>query len=157
MRAYTIIGLGNPGKKYINTRHNVGFMIVDVLEKEDLKELALAKTETFMNLSGSAVKKLMKKRGLRPDNLILVHDDIDIPLGEFKIQKGKSSAGHKGVQSIINELGTKDFYRARIGVCPKRGKPENVEKFVLQNFTREEKEIIKKLIDKMPEEIRKMV
>lgn len=138
-----IIGLGNPGKKYEHTRHNIGHMIIDQLKKNELGDLIIAKTETFMNFSGQAVGSLTKNYKLQTKNLIVVHDDIDIPLGEFKIQKGRGAAGHKGVQSIINELKTNDFWRIRIGICPKRGKPENVEKFVLQKFTKEERKILK--------------
>ena len=149
-----IVGLGNPGKKYEKTRHNVGHMVVAQLETLRLASLAqgretdfiLAKTDTFMNLSGKAVKKLTKSYKLKAERLMIVHDDIDIPVGAFKIQKGRGAAGHKGVQSIINELKTKDFWRARIGICPKKGKPENVEKFVLQNFTKEEEKILKEVI-----------
>ena len=152
-----IIGLGNPGEKYKNTRHNVGFMVVDELEKNNPKGFILEKTGVFMNLSGRIVKKLVRNRRLQAKNLIIIHDDIDIPVGEFKIQKDRGAAGHKGVQSIINELATKDFWRVRIGVCPQRGKPENVQKFVLQNFTKDEKEIIKGLTDKIAEEIERKV
>lgn len=143
-----IIGLGNPGKKYESTRHNVGYMIIDQLKKKKLDNFILEKTDAFMNLSGPAVKKLTKRYSLNANELIVIHDDIDIPIGEFKIQKGRGAAGHKGVQSIISELKTKDFWRLRIGICPQKGKPENVEKFVLQNFTKEEKEIIKEIIEK---------
>lgn len=142
-----IVGLGNPGEKYKNTRHNVGFMVLDQLEKEKPEGFILAKPNTFMNLSGPAVKKLTKRYSLNADELIVIHDDIDIPIGEFKIQKGRGAAGHKGVQSIIDALKTKDFWRLRIGICPQKGKPENVEKFVLQNFTKEEKEILKKIME----------
>ena len=141
-----IIGLGNPGKKYEGTRHNVGYMIIDQLKKEELGDFILAKTDTFMNLSGQAVKKLTKNYKLKTKNLIVIHDDIDIPIGESKMQKGRGAAGHKGVQSVIDALGTNDFWRTRIGICPKTGKPENVEKFVLQKFTKEELEILERVI-----------
>ncbi|MBI2450130.1 MAG: peptidyl-tRNA hydrolase [Candidatus Nealsonbacteria bacterium] len=145
-----IVGLGNPGKKYKNTRHNVGHMVIDELEKENLDGFTLAKTDAFMNESGMAVKKLTKNYKLKTINLVIVHDDIDLPLGEFKIQKGRGAAGHKGVQSVINELKTKDFWRVRIGICPKGGKPANVEKFVLQNFTKEEQKILTGIISEIP-------
>lgn len=162
-----IIGLGNPGKKYENTRHNVGHMVVDQLKKEELNNFILAKTDTFMNESGKFIKSYIRlnypmvelKRMY--DNLLVIHDDIDITLGEFKIQKGRGAAGHKGVQSIVNELGTKDFWRVRVGVCPKNlpagrqgGKPKNVEKFVLQNFTKEEQKILKEAIKKVIQQIK---
>jgi PTH1 family peptidyl-tRNA hydrolase len=144
-----VVGLGNPGKKYHGTRHNVGFVIIDELTKEKPAEgFVLAKPKTFMNRSGVAVKTLVRKYKLKIENLIVIHDDIDLPLGEFKIQKGRGAAGHKGVQSIINELGTKDFWRVRIGICPKEGKPQNVEKFILQKFTKEEEKTIKETIKK---------
>lgn len=158
-----IIGLGNPDKKYAKTRHNAGYMAIDQLEKEKPADFISAKTETPMNLSGKSVKKIIENcklldpagtpRRVAIENLIVIHDDIDIPFGEFKIQKGRGAAGHKGVQSIIDELKTKDFWRIRIGVCPKRGKPENVEKFVLQKFSREELKILKEVIEKIIQEL----
>src|SRR4030042_2826067 len=95
------VGLGNPGKKYQNTRHNVGSMIVEGLEKEKLSDFVLAEPKTFMNESGGAVKRLIKKYRLNngaiklASSLLIIHDDIDIPLGQFKIQKGRGAAGHK--------------------------------------------------------------
>ena len=148
-----IVGLGNPGKKYKNTRHNVGFKAIDELKKQKLEGAVLAKPKTFMNQSGRAVREMIRNLKLEIRNLIVVHDDIDLPLGKFKIQKSRGAAGHKGVQSIINELKTKDFWRIRIGICPKTGKPKNVEKFVLQKFTREEEKTIKEVIKKATSEV----
>ena len=156
-----IVGLGNPGKEYEKTRHNVGFMVLDEFQKEhDFPDFSpskkhsslvsegilgstkvlLAKPQTFMNNSGKAVQSLLPKRGLgfpKPrlgNTLVVVHDDIDIPLGKVKVSKGSGSAGHKGVDSIIQSLGTKDFTRIRVGIQPATGKPENVEEFVLMPF-----------------------
>jgi len=148
-----IVGLGNPGKKFQNTRHNVGFKVIDELKKEKPEGVVLAKPKTFMNQSGKAVRKLMSKIKCQMSNLWVIHDDIDIPIGKFKISFGRGSAGHKGVQSIIDELGTKDFWRLRIGICPKTGKPKNVEKFVLQKFTKKEEKTIKEVIKKVIPEI----
>lgn len=142
-----IVGLGNPGKKYEKTRHNVGFRVVDELAKQKTREFIIAKPQTFMNNSGKAIKALLNFYKTEPENLWVIHDDIDLPLGKFKISKGRGSAGHKGVQSIINELKTKDFWRVRIGICPKAGKPKEVEKFVLQNFTKQEEKTIKEVIE----------
>ena len=142
-----IVGLGNLGKKYQNTRHNIGFRVIDALTKTKRRGFMLAKPQTFMNNSGKAVKTLVKFYKIKPENLWIIHDDIDLPLGKIKIAKGRGSAGHKGVQSIINELKTKDFNRLRIGICPKTGKPKNVEKFVLQNFTKEEEKIEKEVVE----------
>ena len=114
-----IVGLGNPGKKYQKTRHNVGFRVIDQLGFLSLKEVILVKPKTFMNLSGKSVKNLLKTYHLKPSNLIVIHDDTDLPLGKIKISKNRGAAGHKGVESIIKEMGTKNFVRLRVGVKPK--------------------------------------
>ena len=145
---FLIVGLGNPGKKYESTRHNVGVMVINELEFLNLKEVVLVKPQTFMNSSGKAIKKRLKELNLRPENLMVVHDDIDIPLGELRISKNRGAAGHKGVESIIKELGTKNFVRFRVGICPKFGKPKNPEKFVLQKFNKDEEKIIKQTVQK---------
>jgi peptidyl-tRNA hydrolase, PTH1 family len=152
-----IVGLGNPGPKYQNTRHNIGSRIIDELESLSLPNVILAKPATFMNESGKAVKRLTKNYKLKTGDLIVVHDDIDLALGTIKIAKNRGSAGHKGVESIIKELGTKDFNRIRIGICPGAGKPENVERFVLQNFTKQEEKTLKEVIKKIILEIRKLL
>ncbi len=162
-----IIGLGNPGNKYKETYHNAGFLAIDEFkEKNEFPEfklsekyealisekesIVLAKPQTFMNESGKSVKKLLKNRGDLKD-LIVVHDDIDLKAGEIKISKNRSSGGHKGVESIIREIGTEDFLRIRIGILPESGKPEAVEKFVLQNFKKEEKETLRQALQKTTE------
>ena len=127
-----IVGLGNPGSKYEATRHNFGFAALDLLvgvrrslgeggweTKHDslfikLDDIILAKPQVFMNNSGQAVKEILKFYPAA--ELVVVHDDLDLPLGSIKIQKNVSGAGHNGVQSIIDELGTKDFIRIRLGV-----------------------------------------
>ena len=144
-----IVGLGNPGKKYKKTRHNVGWRVIDVLKKSldsaQDKDIILLKPQTYMNKSGKEVKSLITKYKIPISNLWVIHDDIDLPLGTIRISKNIGSAGHKGVQSIIDELRTKNFSRIRIGILPKAGKPKNVEKFVLEKFTKEEKKIVKKV------------
>jgi peptidyl-tRNA hydrolase, PTH1 family len=151
-----IVGLGNPGLKYKKTRHNIGFIVIDELEKNiSDKDIILLKPDTFMNNSGKAVKKIFKNLPLNSQDLIIVHDDIDLPFGTIKVSKNSSSAGHKGVQSIIDEIGTKDFIRIRIGIKPTH--KTDTEKFVLKKFTRQEKKqlkkIVKKAIEKIQEEI----
>jgi len=144
-----IVGLGNPGKKYKKTRHNVGFMVIDALKKKiSGKNIVLLKPQTFMNNSGKTVKRIIRNLKLEIRNLVVIHDDIDLPLGTIRVSKNVGSAGHKGVQSIIDELGTKNFTRIRIGIQPKTGKPKEVEKFVLEKFTKEEKKIVKETIKK---------
>ena len=168
-----IVGLGNPGKKYQLTRHNIGFRVVDAFFKKNRdvyffsnfrlekkfqavisagkfndKKIILAKPQTFVNLSGKAVKKLISNFQFPISNLLVIHDDIDLPLRKIRISKGRGAAGHKGVESIINELRTKNFVRFRIGIIPKSGKPKNPEKFVLQKFNKEEEKIVKEVIKK---------
>lgn len=170
-----IVGLGNPGEKYQNTRHNAGFMVLDKIVSnlglawENNKkfkawfckdgETIYVKPQTFMNNSGQAVEAVMsfydllpKKFGLLKKKdcdlsalLTVVHDEMDIDLGKYKIAENSRSAGHKGVQSIINHLKTKNFKRIRIGI--RGAKPEQMptEKYVLQNFNSEELEKVKNL------------
>lgn len=167
-----IVGLGNPGSKYQNNRHNVGFQFVDfiapslncsIVKKEKLfstmkqsnnETIILAKPQTFMNLSGQAVKKLTTNYELPTMNLIIVHDDLDIPLGKFHIQFASGPLLHNGLESIEQHLKTKDFWRIRIGVdnrLPKNNYLMNDRiqdnkspwidgvKYSLQNFLPEEK------------------
>lgn len=170
-----IVGLGNPEKKYNNTRHNIGFDVVlkfwETRRKKegdfspwkfekkfqaDISKSApgknktiLALPQTFMNNSGLAVKELSFFYKIKPENILVIHDDIDINLGEFKIQKNRGSAGHNGVKSIINELGSKNFNRIRIGIRNKevQGKMPT-EKFVLEKFTLSESATLEKIIEK---------
>ncbi|MBI2042670.1 MAG: aminoacyl-tRNA hydrolase [Candidatus Nealsonbacteria bacterium] len=151
-----IIGLGNPGKKYEKTRHNFGFLAIDELQKQTPKDAILLKPDTFMNKSGKAVKEKAAYYKIKPQDIWVIHDDIDLPLGEYKISRGQGSAGHKGVQSIIDELGTKDFNRIRLGICPASGKPSNVEDFVLQKFTAEEEKIITGALDLLRSDFNKL-
>ena len=163
-----IVGLGNPGTKYEKTRHNVGWMVLDEyahreglsfsLEKHFQAALAsrgdsvFAKPQTFMNDSGAAVKKLVQQYGA---DFIVVHDDIDIPLGQVKCSFARGSGDHNGVQSIIDHLGTKDFFRIRIGVrpvheelLPRIAPPNGYETFLLSNFIPMETELLKEGITK---------
>jgi PTH1 family peptidyl-tRNA hydrolase len=153
---HLIVGLGNPGKKYQNTRHNLGARVIDELESLNLKGAVLAKPGGFMNESGKAVKGLTKAYNLKSNTLIVIHDDIDLPLGQIRIVKNRGSAGHKGVESIIRELGTKNFIRFRVGIRPVSNikyKVSSVEKFVLQKFNKEEEKIAKDMIKKTVEAI----
>lgn len=158
-----IVGLGNPGKKYEETRHNVGFFVLDAFQKEErfppfLKakkflakmsrkgNIILAKPETFMNESGKSVGLLANFYKIKLRDVWVIHDDVDITLGEFKIQKGRSAAGHRGIESVINILGTKDFNRIRIGIRSEEGCKISTQKFVLEKFTLEEKKDIQKIL-----------
>ena len=146
-----IVGLGNPGIKYKKTRHNVGFRIIDELKKslKDKDDIILLKPNTFMNNSGKAVKKAIENWKLKIENCIVIHDDIDLLFGDIRVSNNSSSAGHKGVQSIIDELGTKDFSRIRIGIRQDTiTKKQDTNKFVLENFTKDEEKHLPKIIKK---------
>src|SRR4030042_1851424 len=153
---FLIVGLGNPGKKYQKTRHNLGLRVIDELESLNLKEVVLARPRVFMNESGKTVKGLVGTHNQKSNNLIIIHHDIDLLLGQIRIVKNRGSAGHKGVESIIRELGTKNFVRFRVGIKPVSGikhQVSNVEKFVLQKFNKEEEKIVKDIIKKTAEAI----
>ena len=158
-----IVGLGNPGRKYKKTRHNVGFMIIDELKSFDFaqdKNIILLKPQTFMNNSGKEVKKISQKSKVKSQNLIVIHDDVDLPFGIIRISRNSSSAGHRGVQSIINEIGTQDFTRVRIGIRPsslRQGFRRQADKFVLENFTKQEKKQLKEIVKNAIEEIKKIL
>lgn len=152
---YIIVGLGNPGKKFEHTRHNAGFEALDFFAAEhDLleNEVMLFKPQTFMNESGKAVKEIMKNKN--DAILIVVHDDIDVPLGKIKVSKGSSSGGHKGVASIIEALGTKEFVRIKIGV---ETGPEKAEEVVLEKFSPEQYEILQGVFPQVSEELEKLI
>lgn len=143
-----IIGLGNPGEEYKNTRHSVGYMVVDELNKTKLpKDFVVKKPDTFMNDSGSFVLSQCTKYNIQYTDLFIVHDDLDIPLGKFKIQFGRGPKDHNGILDIEEKLGTKDFWRVRVGIDnrPLDNKPMG-EVYTLENFTNEEKETLEKVI-----------
>lgn len=164
-----IVGLGNPGKEYENTRHNIGWIILDTLAEgekwQDSKKahaffikkdnFEMIKPTTFMNNSGLAVAYALKKLNLNPEEMVVIHDDKDLPFGEYKIQKDRGSAGHNGVQSIMDHLGTKNFTRVRIGIA-KENMGDTAD-FVLAKFSKEEKKTMEQIITKIIEEIKKIV
>lgn len=159
-----IVGLGNPGDKYVKTRHNAGFLVVDCLNtkrwtksKSGLLEYSwltpaveLVKPQTFMNESGNAVNYAVKKHGIKPDDLYVIHDDLDIKLGEYKIQFGKGPKDHNGVKSVDEALGTDQYWHVRIGVDD-RSLDNRIpgEIYVLQDFLDVEKQ-------KLDEEIKRV-
>ena len=139
-----VIGLGNPDPQYEKTYHNVGHSMVDYLQRQETRDKKQIKTEVFMNKSGLFVKEALKKEGVKPEQLLVIHDDSDIELGRFKVSFGRNSAGHKGVQNIINQLKTKDFWRLRIGIRPPKNK-EKADELVLKNIPPAKMEILKKV------------
>ncbi|MBI4686555.1 MAG: aminoacyl-tRNA hydrolase [Nitrospirae bacterium] len=166
---WLIVGLGNPGRSYQKTRHNLGFMVVEAIsskfstpiEKETKnyiygkgtvndKAVVLAKPLTFMNLSGIAVSAMLNKF-MNVENIIVIHDDLDLETGVLKIKRGGSSGGHRGIESIIKETGSKDFIRIKLGI----GRPQSksVEDYVLSPFSKEEQPLAKECIEKAVEAV----
>lgn len=162
-KSLLIVGLGNPEKKYEKTRHNIGFRMLDKIiedyklkiannEKKfkaltaewitDDKKIILAKPLAFMNNSGESVRMLTAFYKIPATNVLVIHDDIDLPFGTIRLSKDSRSAGHNGVQSIINELGTQDFSRIRIGIGKDK---QEVKDFVLQKFSTEEEERLEEI------------
>lgn len=159
-----IVGLGNPGKKYEKTRHNIGFMVLDNLaqtlsvdfkrklllnaEVAEAKHCILVKPKTFMNASGDAVAKLTKKYAVKNENILVICDDLNLDFSKMRMRLKGSAGGHNGLKSIIQRLGSQDFRRLKYGI----GRPPNKEdvmRFVLQKFTKTEFDQVDLDIDKM--------
>ncbi len=154
-----IVGLGNPGRKYIETRHNIGFMVIDQMatdsafkfvdEKRWKSQLAkdsdrfLLKPQTYMNDSGLAVGKVASFYKIDADQILIVYDDLDLNFGQLRIRSQGSAGGHNGVRSIISHLGTQDFPRLRVGIGRQEGESSN---HVLGKFSTEERSILEKSI-----------
>ena len=161
-----LVGLGNPGDKYFETKHNVGFMLIDQLAKKqnvtfthdkifqaDLasfflngEKIYLVKPTTFMNESGKAVQALLTYYGLDIDDLLVIYDDLDMPVGKLRLRKTGSAGGHNGIKNIIAHLSSQDFKRIRVGID--RHKYMKVVDYVLSRFAKEETEAINQGIDK---------
>jgi len=167
-----IAGLGNPGLFHARNRHNIGFMCINRLAREHNirfnkkqgyartgsgqiagNDVVLARPQTYMNASGESVSRLVKRFSIAPADLIVIHDDLDLPPGKIRLRQGGSSGGHKGIDSIIEHLDSRDFYRVRVGI----GRPDTPEgsaeekeaaviAYVLSSFTRAEKKLIDKAI-----------
>ena len=155
------VGLGNPDKKLLVTRHNVGFWFLDSLSKKlnrdfvyskkfdsdifineyNNQEFTLMKPMSYINNSGVPIKKFIKNKNIKPDNILVIYDDIDLAVGKIRLKNGGGSGGHKGLNSIVEQLGSKNFWRLRIGI----GKPEDKNKtveYVLGKPSKRDKEII---------------
>lgn len=162
-----IVGLGNRGPEYEKTRHNYGFAVVDELARErnfpDFRlskehdalisiknDVIIAKPQTYMNHSGRTVKSIVSYYKIEPKDVLVVHDDADIPLGEIKKAERSGSAGHKGVQSIIDEIKTNEFKRLRMGIASEDPsfKDKDLEEVVLKKFSGAEEAVVEKTIDK---------
>jgi PTH1 family peptidyl-tRNA hydrolase len=168
-----IVGLGNPGIQYQFTPHNLGFLAIDRIANEievDVRNrqcraltaravigsetVLLAKPETFMNLSGVSVRELASKYEIRPEeDLIVIQDELDFPLGTLRIHTRRSSAGHNGIESIINALGTKDFLRIRMGVAPDY-KIEDGMSYLLAPFRKTQLKVVDPVLDTAAEAVK---
>ena len=159
-----IVGLGNPGAEYLNNRHNLGFMALDSLSAYyqferwkskfdgmfssklfDSEKIILVKPQTYMNLSGFCVAKFKQFFKVNDDDIFVIYDDIDLGFGDKRLKQGGGDAGHKGVRSISQHLGNKNFNRIRIGVGRPKEK-EDVSSFVLSNFSKKEIDTVQPLI-----------
>ena len=165
-----VVGLGNPGQGYSNNRHNLGFMCVNHFAKVhrikfDKKQgqartgtgeiggetVVVARPETYMNQSGQAVSRLVKRFNSSLDDLIIIHDDLDLPVGRIRIRRGGSAGGHRGIESIINSLGGKEFLRVRVGIGRPAGSGRGASEdaivgYVLGGFASEEKKVIEQTV-----------
>ena len=175
MERYLIVGLGNPGQTYARQRHNVGFMTLDAISckhnviftKHKSKSMIatlrlnnmnviLSKPQTFMNLSGQSVQELVRYYDIQPDNILVIFDDLDLPIGDIRIRKSGGSSGHKGMQSVITLLGTNTIPRLRLGI----GRPPaNVDPkdYVLKPFSEQQKSHMNSLIPKVIEAVESFV
>ncbi len=163
---YLIIGLGNPGREYKDNRHNIGFMLIDRLAVRidargiklqskaivtsgfyEERKLILAKPQTYMNLSGQSVQGLLHFYKIPSENLMVAHDDLDLPLGTIRIRPGGGAGGQRGMASTIERLGTKDFPRLRLGIGRPPGRMAPAD-YVLQNFSRAEMLIVSETLDR---------
>lgn len=162
---FLLVGLGNPGREYKDTRHNVGFMLVDRLAvrlnarglkvqskavvtdaKYEERKLILAKPQTFMNLSGQSVQGLVHFYKIPLTNFMVLSDDLDIPFGTIRIRASGGPGGQRGMSSIIEHLGTKEFPRLRLGIGRPPGRMDPAD-YVLQNFSKDEQQILSEVLD----------
>jgi PTH1 family peptidyl-tRNA hydrolase len=167
-----IVGLGNPGDYYKGSRHNVGFMAVSQLSKKigasfskkecnartahgtiNGTDVVLARPQTYMNNSGESVNALMRKFKVSKEDLIVIHDDMDLPVAKLRIRSGGSAGGHNGIKSIIAKTATQDFTRIKLGIGHPSHQKDEVIDYVLENFTKEEKQELNTSIDKACEAV----
>ena len=172
---WLVVGLGNPGLRYEKTRHNLGFMLVDLLAREAQTQVKreecraligravienqtaeLVKPQTFMNLSGESIGCLLKKENRGAEKLIVISDDLALPVGAIRLRAKGSAGGHNGLKSMIACLRTEEFIRLRIGIQPEH-QLNDTRNFVLENFSKSETEIIEKVLEKSAEAIHSVI
>ncbi|MCY4322021.1 MAG: aminoacyl-tRNA hydrolase [Bdellovibrionaceae bacterium] len=159
-----IVGLGNPGSKYLFTRHNLGFMIIDALSESSAfqtkyksqiqkieiqnKPLLLVKPQTFMNLSGQAVREIISFYKIALEDLLVIHDDKDLAFGTMKFQKSRGHGGHNGIKNIHQELKSQDYIRLKMGVAGEKNFEQDTSDFVLSAFSEKERENLTDFLNK---------
>jgi PTH1 family peptidyl-tRNA hydrolase len=172
---WLIVGLGNPGAEYERTRHNLGFMLVDLLAREfqtqikrdecrslvgraeiENRKVELVKPQTFMNLSGEAVSCLLQKPDRSVERLVVISDDLALPFGKIRLRPGGSHGGHNGLRSMIDCMRTSDFIRLRIGIMPEHP-VSNTKNFVLENFSKSESTEVEKILETSADAIRVVI
>ena len=175
MSNWLIVGLGNPGPEYAKTRHNLGFMLVDLLASQlqtqvkrdecrsligrgliDNQVVELAKPQTFMNLSGEAISCLLAKDERSVERLVVISDDLALPFGNIRIRPKGTHGGHNGLRSIIDCLKTQEFTRLRIGIQPEHPLSD-AKRFVLENFAKSDSETLEKILDESADAVRTIV
>lgn len=161
-----IVGLGNPGKEFEKTRHNLGFMFLDYLQEmyhfqmttkkfdaylahmyQNNEKILLAKPQTYMNLSGESVRKIKDFYQIEPENILVVFDDLDIPFGEVRYKQNGSGGTHNGMKHIVQRLNTKNFPRLKIGIGGIKQEKQDLKDFVLQRFNKQQLEELKKIFE----------
>ena len=165
-----VVGLGNPGDEYAGTRHNIGFMVIDRLLRDQAvkvkrqcqsdvaeylvgsKSVLLQKPLTYMNCSGDAVKKLCRRKKIKPSEVLVIYDDLDIKPGRLRIRFGGGSGGHNGIKSMTARFGSADYGRIKVGIG-RPGSVADVVDYVLQNFSENEESLIKSVIEKTAEAV----
>lgn len=173
-----VVGLGNPGERYVGTRHNVGFMVADSLHRDgdrstpyvsrfdgllattrfEREEIMLLKPQTYMNRSGRSLAQAMELHGLETEDVVVIHDDLDLDIGTVRVKVGGGSGGHRGLESCFSELGARDFMRVRVGIG--RPAPESTEtatEYVLEPFDKEQDKVISEVVSLAAEATRETI
>ena len=167
-----IVGLGNPGKEYVNTRHNLGFMFLDYLEEKynfkiytrkfnsliseiylNNEKVIFVKPQTYMNLSGQAVQKVMKFYKINSKDILVIFDDLDIPFGEVRYKQNGSGGTHNGMKNIVQMINTKEFPRIKIGIGNIKHEKQDLKDFVLEKFSKSQKDEINNIFEKAYEKL----
>lgn len=148
-----VVGLGNPGRSYAATRHNIGRRVVELLQKEKPEDILLYVTDVYMNTSGVPVAQLLRKKGWSPEEMLVISDDFELPLGSLRIRLKGSSGGHNGLNSILENLGTLNVPRLRVGIGPVPPSEDPAE-FVLKAFSSKERPHVQEAIETAAEAVR---